>query len=46
MQSKATRPNTLNLLNKNDPNQSEIMRSMTSLRGDSLGKNPPPPPPR
>ncbi|XP_048526431.1 protein sprint isoform X5 [Dendroctonus ponderosae] len=46
MQSKATRPNTLNLLNKNDPNQSDIMRSMTSLRGDSLGKNPPPPPPR
>ncbi|CAG9767018.1 unnamed protein product [Ceutorhynchus assimilis] len=47
VQSKPTRPNTLNLLNKNDPNNSEIMRSMSSLnKGDSLGKNPPPPPPR
>ncbi|KAL1509626.1 hypothetical protein ABEB36_004335 [Hypothenemus hampei] len=46
VQSKPTRPNTLNLLSKNDPNNGDIMRSMTSLKSDSLGKNPPPPPPR
>ncbi|XP_066150243.1 protein sprint [Euwallacea fornicatus] len=47
VQSRPTRPNTLNLLSKNDPNKAELNRSLTSLKGDSsLGKNPPPPPPR
>ncbi|XP_050304173.1 protein sprint isoform X2 [Anthonomus grandis grandis] len=45
---KPTRPNTLNLLNKNDPNHFEVTRSRSSLKGDSLGRSvpPPPPPPR
>ncbi|KAF7281801.1 hypothetical protein GWI33_004236 [Rhynchophorus ferrugineus] len=45
VQSKPARPNTLNLLNKNDP-KAEVTKSTTSLKGDTLGKNPPPPPPR
>lgn len=46
VQNKPARPNTLNLLNKNDP-KSELIKSTTSLKAsDSLGKNPPPPPPR
>ncbi|XP_060531788.1 protein sprint isoform X4 [Cylas formicarius] len=45
MQSKPARPNTLNLLNKNDP-KSEITRSMSSLKGELVSKTPPPPPPR
>lgn len=51
---KPIRPNTLNLLNKNDPIKNELIKNDTkiesfkvnSLKNETASKTPPPPPPR
>lgn len=45
LKDKPARPNTLNLSSKNDP-KGEVLKSVSSLKGELVSKTPPPPPPR